>query len=375
MKFCKILSLTLMVLAAVSCSTPKEISYFQDLRPGVTELTITDSVEIKVRPKDKLSILVNAQDPKLTNMFNLPIVSQQIGQESTGSSGTIRGVSGYTVDSFGDINFPVLGKIRVEGMTREQIADYLTKQLKEQELIKDPVVTVEFMNLGVSVLGEVNKPGRISINRDNMTILDALSEAGDLTIFGKREKVLVLRQEDGKQRVYGVNLCSADHIYTSPVYYLQQNDVVYVIPNNTKSRQSTVNGNTVRSTSFWISLASLITSIAVLIAKSLQDGNHSKENPSPEYAGFHPYSGPSLYVPRQVALVCTFIGSLPRSGNSLSPSHAARLYPFGIHPYQGRLQGQVRLYRHGILCRFRHLHHQHQCQQRDGNSQVARPDA
>ena len=267
MKFCKILSLILMVLAAVSCSTPKEISYFQDLQPGVTELTITDPVEIKVRPKDKLSILVNAQDPKLTNMFNLPIVSQQIGQESTGSSGTSRGVSGYTVDSFGDINFPVLGKIRVEGMTREQIADYLTKQLKEQELIKDPVVTVEFMNLGVSVLGEVNRPGRISINRDNMTILDALSEAGDLTIFGKREKVLVLRQEDGKQRVYGVNLCSADHIYTSPVYYLQQNDVVYVIPNDTKSRQSTVNGNTVRSTSFWISLASLITSIAVLIVK------------------------------------------------------------------------------------------------------------
>lgn len=267
MKFCKILSFTLMVLAAVSCSTPKEISYFQDLQPGVTELTITDPVEIKVRPKDKLSILINAQDQKLTNMFNLPIVSQQIGQESTGSSGTSRGVSGYTVDTDGYINFPVLGKIKVEGMTREQIAEYLTGQLKEQELIKDPVVTVEFMNLGVSVLGEVNRPGRISINRDNLTILDALSEAGDLTIFGKREKVLVLRQENGKQRVYGINLCSADQLYTSPVYYLQQNDVVYVEPNDTKSRQSTVNGNTVRSTSFWISLASLITSIAVLIAK------------------------------------------------------------------------------------------------------------
>ena len=107
----------------------------------------------------------------------------------------------------------------------------------------------------------------MSINRDSLTILDALSEAGDLTIFGKREKVLVLRQENGKQRVYGINLCSADQLYTSPVYYLQQNDVVYVEPNDTKSRQSTVNGNTVRSTSFWISLASLITSIAVLIAK------------------------------------------------------------------------------------------------------------
>lgn len=259
MKFCKILSLTLMVLAAVSCSTPKEISYFQDLQPGVTELTITDPVEIKVRPKDKLSILVNSQDQKLNELFNL--------QNTSGNTSGNRIELGYTIDTQGFINFPVLGKVKVGGMTREQIAEYLTEQLKEKELIKDPVITVEFMNLGVSVLGEVNNPGRISINRDNMTILDALSEAGDLTIFGKRERVLVLRQENGKQRVYSVNLCSAGHIYTSPVYYLQQNDVVYVTPNDTKSRQSTVNGNTVRSTSFWISLASLITSIAVLIVK------------------------------------------------------------------------------------------------------------
>lgn len=266
MRLSKILFLSLTVLFAVSCSTPHGITYFQDLRPGVSELTVTDPVEITVRPKDKISILVNSQDPKLTNMFNLPVISQQVGQEITGS-GTARGLSGYTVGSDGFINFPVLGRIKVSGMTREQIASYLTEQLKEQELIKEPVVTVEFMNLCVSVLGEVNKPGRVNIDRDNLTILDALSEAGDLTIYGKREKVLVLRQEDGKQRVYGVNLCSADHIYTSPVYYLQQNDVVYVEPNDTKSRQSTVNGNTVRSTSFWISLASLITSIAVLIVK------------------------------------------------------------------------------------------------------------
>ena len=259
MKFCKILSLTLMVLAAVSCSTPKEISYFQDLQAGVTELAITDPVEIKVSPKDKLSILVNSQDQKLNELFNL--------QNTSGNTSNNRIDLGYTVDTQGFINFPVLGKVKVGGMTREQIAEYLTGQLKEKELIKDPVVTVEFINLGVSVLGEVNNPGRIKIDRDNMTILDAISEAGDLTIFGKREKVLVLRQENGKQRVYGINLCSADQLYTSPVYYLQQNDVVYVEPNNTKSRQSTVNGNTVRSTSFWISLASLITSIAVLIVK------------------------------------------------------------------------------------------------------------
>ena len=259
MRLSKILFLSLMVLAAVSCSTPKEISYFQDLQPGISELTITDPVEIKVRPKDKLSILVNSQDQKLNELFNL--------QNTGGNTSSNRIELGYTVDTQGFINFPVLGKVKVDGMTREQIAEHLTEQIKERELIKDPVVTVEFLNLGVSVLGEVNNPGRIKIDRDNMTILDALSEAGDLTIYGKREKVLVLRQENGKQRVYGVNLCSADHIYTSPVYYLQQNDVVYVIPNDTKSRQSTVNGNTVRSTSFWMSFASFLLSIAVLVVK------------------------------------------------------------------------------------------------------------
>lgn len=264
MKFCKNLWLLAMIVLA-SCSTPKEIVYFQDLKPGGDGLLVSEPIEIRVRPKDKLHILVNTQDQKLTNLFNLPIVSQQVGTEY--SSGTSRGVSGYTVDSDGNINFPVLGKVKVEGMTREQIADFLTRQLQEKELVKDPVVTVEYMNLCVSVLGEVNKPGRVNIDRDNMTILHALSEAGDLTVYGKRENILVTRQEDGRQQVYAVNLCSAEQLYASPAFYLRQNDVVYVQPNDTKARQSTVNGNNVRSTSFWISLTSLLTSILVLIVK------------------------------------------------------------------------------------------------------------
>ena len=219
MNFCKNLIGVILLLFLGACSTSKEVTYFQDLRPGESELALTAPVEIKIQPKDKLSILVNSQDLRLTNLFNLPIVSQQIGME--GSSGSNRGVSGYTVDSKGNIDFPVLGEIHIAGMTREEVAAYIKKEL----------------------------------------------QAGDLTIYGKREKVLVLRQEEGKQRVYGVNLCSAEHLYTSPAYYLQQNDVVYVEPNATKARQSTVNGNNVRSTSFWISLASLLTSIAVLIAK------------------------------------------------------------------------------------------------------------
>ena len=265
MKFYKIIIVAASVFALVACSTSKEISYFQDLCPGESELTLAAPMEIKIQPKDKLSILVNSQDLRLTNLFNLPIVSQQVGQES--SSGTNRGLSGYTVDSKGDIDFPVLGGLHVQGMTREEVAVYIKKELQSHDLIKDPVVTVEFMNLSVNVMGEVNRPGRYNIDKDHLTILDALSQAGDLTIYGKREKVLVLRNENGKQRVYGINLCSADHLYSSPVYYLQQNDVVYVEPNDTKARQSTVNGNNVRSTSFWISLASLLTTISVLIFK------------------------------------------------------------------------------------------------------------
>lgn len=265
MKFCKILIVAASAILLGSCSAPRQITYFQDLRPGESELTLTAPAEIRIQPKDKLSILVNSQDSRLTSLFNLAVATQQIGQEK--SQETSRSVSGYTVDSKGDIDFPVLGKIHIQGMTREEVATHIKRELQSHDLVKDPVVIVEFMNLMVSVLGEVNNPGCYSIDKDNLTILEALSQAGDLTIYGKREKVLVLRNENGTQRVYGVNLCSGDHVYTSPAYYLQQNDVIYVEPNDTRAHQATVNGNNVRSTSFWISLASLLTTIGVLIFK------------------------------------------------------------------------------------------------------------
>jgi polysaccharide export outer membrane protein len=246
-----------------SCASTR-IGYFQDARPG-SEQQISAPHEIRVQPKDKLSILVNSKDPLLVNLFNLPVVSRQIGTASAQSTG--HGLSGYTVNSKGYIDFPVLGEIYVREMSREGVATFIKEELKSRNLVNDPVVTVEFMNLSVSVIGEVNRPGRYYIDRDNMTLLDALSMAGDLTIYGKREKVQVQRNENGIQRTYEVNLCSAAQLYTSPVYYLQQNDVLYVEPNATRARQSTVNGNTVRSTSFWISLASLLTTITVLLVK------------------------------------------------------------------------------------------------------------
>lgn len=261
-KPCMLLLLGMALWSA--CSSPRQVVYFQDLRPGETEIAMSTVSEIRLRPEDKVSIIVNSRDPQLTNLFNLPYVSKQLGAVS-GSSGSNQGVSGYTVDDQGEIDFPVLGKLYIAGMKRQEVAEFIKNKLIAANLVKDPIVTVEFQNLCISVLGEVNNPGRINIDRDKITILDALSMAGDLTIYGKREKVLVLRQEGDIQRVYGINLTSGQHVYTSPVYYLRQNDVVYVEPNAMKARQSTVNGNNVRSTSFWISLASLLTSIGILI--------------------------------------------------------------------------------------------------------------
>lgn len=255
-----------------SCATPKEVVYFQDLQQTDGTLAAVQAKEIRVRPDDKISIIVNSRDPQLTDLFNLPYVSRQLGQtlrSVTSTYGQSQGVSGYTVDSEGNIDFPVLGKIHVEGMTREEIGRCIKDELIGQDLVKDPIVTVEFMNLTVSVMGEVAKPGRYAIERDRITILDALSMAGDLTIYGRRDAVMVQRMEGDTLQVYELNLVSGQDVYNSPAFYLQQNDLVYVAPNDVKVRESTVNGNNIRSTSFWISLGSLLTSVAVLITNIL----------------------------------------------------------------------------------------------------------
>jgi hypothetical protein len=155
-------------------------------------------------------------------------------------------------------------------VTREQTADLIKERLVDSKQIKDPVVTVEFMNLGFSVLGEVSNPGRYAIDRDKFTILDALSRAGDLTIDGQRENVTLLRNEGGRDEVYQINLLNAQSLYSSPAFYVQQGDIIYVTPNERRQRESTINGNTIRSTSFWISLSSLATSVAVLVINSVR---------------------------------------------------------------------------------------------------------
>ena len=257
-----------LALCLYSCTSTKNVLYFQDAET-VNNTKISANQDIRVQPKDKISIIVNCQgDPQITNMFNLPLVTQRLGSSSTSSiTGSSQYMSGYTVDENGFIDFPVLGQVKVGGMTRLEVADVIKQNILAKQQAKDLVVTVEFMNLYYSVMGEVTKPGRYSIDRDELTIIDALSAAGDLTIYGKRENVLVIRQENGTKKSYQINLCSAQETLASPVYHLKQNDIVYVEPNDMRARQSTVNGNNVLSTSFWISVASLLTSIAVLVFK------------------------------------------------------------------------------------------------------------
>lgn len=250
-----------MVFAFSSCNTP-HVAYFADVTHGLTD-TVQYKLDIQLRPEDKVSIVVKSMDPQLSELFNLTIASHRIGSESISNSR----MSVYTIDSNGEIDFPVLGKLKIAGMTREEVARTIKDKLVGQNLLKDPVITVEYANLGFNVMGEVNKPGRYQFNRDHVTLLDALSMAGDLTIQGERETVMVIREDGDTRTAYKVNLKSGSDLLASPVYYLQQNDVIYVEPNEYRSRQTTVNGNRIRSSSFWMSLASLAISVVLLVKK------------------------------------------------------------------------------------------------------------
>lgn len=260
-----LMALTLAVLLLSSCKAPN-VAYFNDFENGQTE-KLLQAMDIRLRTGDKISIVVNSKDPLLADLFNLPVYTHRIGYSQAYASNASTQMSVYTVDKNGEVDFPVIGKITVSGMRRDEVAETIKSELLKRNLVKDPVLTVEFANLGFNVMGEVNKPGRYTFDRDNMTILDALSIAGDLTIQGRRDNVMVMRETSEGRSIYRVNLQSGKELLQSPAFYIQQNDVVYVEPNAYRSRQTTVNGNNFLSTSFWISVASLLTSIAILIAK------------------------------------------------------------------------------------------------------------
>jgi len=247
-----------------SCHTPN-LAYFTDLQHGQTE-TVTQGGDLRFRVGDKLSIVVNSRDPQLSALFNLPYITQTIGTSHSTSIGG-NGTMGYTIDSRGEIDFPVLGKVKALGFKREELANYIKQELMRRNLVNDPVVTVEYAGIPFNVMGEVARPGRYFFDRDRMTLLDALSMAGDLSINAKRENVMVLREQGDTRTMYRVNLQSANELYNSPVYYLQQGDIVYVEPNSKRARESTANGNTLYTPSFWMSLSSFLLTIGLLFIK------------------------------------------------------------------------------------------------------------
>ena len=246
-----------------SCATVKDIAYFQNKLVDQPE-KIDKHAGIVIQPKDQLSIVVSSRNPELVAMFNLPVVSYQAGSEVTAGGGSQR-LLGYVVDNNGQIDFPVLGVLEVAGLTRWELSELIKNQLIEKQYLTDAVVTVEFMNFKVSVLGEVAAPGTYAILGDKVTILQAISMAKDLTIFGERENVCVIRERDGERVIYEVNLCDVS-LFNSPAYYLQQNDIVYVTPNKNKARQSTVDDKGLRMTSIALSGGSVLLSIGTLIA-------------------------------------------------------------------------------------------------------------
>ncbi len=230
---------TPLIVAAISamlfasCGTTENIAYIHDAeRDNAT--AITGKFTKGIQANDLLSIYVESETPAATVPFNQETnkIAMSDGVVMNPSSSA---VSGYLVSNEGDIMFPVLGRVHVLGMTHTELADELQRRLVSEGHILDARVTVRLMNFTVSVLGDVVRPGVIQASGERLTILEALSMVGDLTIFGQRNNVTVIREEDGMRTIGEIDLTSKD-IFESPYYYLHQNDVVYVEPNMKKKK-------------------------------------------------------------------------------------------------------------------------------------------
>ena len=249
------------VLSLSSCGSSKDITYLQD-KVLNDPVALEKNAGIVIEPKDMLSRVVNPRTPELAPMFNLPRVNISAGSDI--ASGTPR-ISCYAVDEEGCINFPVLGRLKISGMTRWECAEFIKKELIKNKYLDDPIVTIEFTNFKISVLGEVKAPGTFSISGDRLTILQAISLAGDLTLFGQRKNVSVIRENAGERTIFQVDLTSTS-LFQSPAYYLKQNDIIYVEPSDVKKRQSTVDDKALRITSIALSSSSVVVSLATLIS-------------------------------------------------------------------------------------------------------------
>lgn len=247
---------TLLLGAMCACTSQKKLSYVRNITAASADSVnahFAPQYETRIVCGDALTITVNALDVEAVMVFNMPLANtQNIGSLSSYTSGTLQY---YTVDPNGDIMFPVLGKLHVEGMTITQLRDTITELVSES--INDPIVIVHHINSYVTVLGEVNGPGRYQMTSERITIFDALGMARDMTVYGKRDNVLVAREVDGQMQFARLNLNDAS-IYASPFFYLQQNDVVYVEPNTNRAVAS-------QNISLYLSMITTLGSMATVI--------------------------------------------------------------------------------------------------------------
>ncbi len=243
---------------STSCVSRKKIAYFQK---NNFENAILNSKDIllNLKPQDRLTISVSAQEQAAAIPFNLPVV----GMSNTNVSNSINmgtNLQTYIVNSEGNIDFPVLGSVHVEGLSVEKLKAMLTESIAEY--VKKPIVTIELVNFRVSILGEVVRPGTYRIEDQSITLPKALGLAGDMTIFGKRENVLVIREESDGQVTRNYLDITSPLIIKSPYYYLRQNDIVYIEPNGAQRQ-----GANLRNASVYVSIASILVTLAVLFTR------------------------------------------------------------------------------------------------------------
>lgn len=253
MKRLFILSAVFALFCASSCSSYKDIIYFQDI-DDVDLKPLTSEFEAVIKKDDRLTIVVSGPDKSVTAPYNLTLSELSNGISS--STDPERSTLSYLVDAEGNINFPTLGIIHVEGMTRNQLVDYLTAEIGKD--VKDPIVYVSFRNYKITVLGEVRAPGTYTMDSEKINVLQALGKAGDLNLTAQREGIILIREENGEQKHYKIDLKDS-HLLDSPYFYLQQNDVLYIPPSPTRVATATT------ATGIWsVVLSSVTTTIALL---------------------------------------------------------------------------------------------------------------
>ena len=259
----KLLLLSTIVVLLASCSMAKKVPYFKNLESSNEEIPVVQN-EPRIHNDDMLSIVISAIDPLTVAPFNLPIISYSSpGEEKLSTTPTMQP---YVVDVNGEISFPILGKLKIGGLKKSEAVALIKEKL--QPYLKDPIVTIQFLNYKITVLGEVNRPGTYTTANEHTSILQALGIAGDLTIYGRRDNVLLIREmEGGKKEYVRIDLNKTD-ILSSPFYYLQQNDIIYVEPNKTKVN-NVISSSASTNAAIYLSAISSLASVATTIVAIL----------------------------------------------------------------------------------------------------------